>query len=180
MNYPGLSNTCTLFEVWLNIVTINFFHLSFCMMMCTEYSVSIYFQQVIVQSMTVISMPKYLYGFFYNVQLRPSEEEGNNPSARVVGLTILDMAKKIMCVFTVTRPTLSIFSQNSDNHFCCLISSNVLFIQLLAFCRNWEQRRKKNCVTLIKQLQNKWRLTGNFENEISDSGTTTISGLADS
>jgi hypothetical protein len=24
---------------------------------------------------------------------------------------------------------------------CCLISSNVLFIQLLAFCRNWEQRR---------------------------------------
>ena len=29
---------------------------------------------------------------------------------------------------------------------CCLISSNVLFIQPLAFCRNWEQRRKKNCV----------------------------------
>ena len=26
-------------------------------------------------------------------------------------------------------------------HFCCLISSNVLFIQPLAFCRNWEQRR---------------------------------------
>jgi hypothetical protein len=24
---------------------------------------------------------------------------------------------------------------------CCLISSNVLFIQPLAFCRNWEQRR---------------------------------------
>jgi hypothetical protein len=31
-------------------------------------------------------------------------------------------------VFTVNRPTLSIFTQNSDNHFCCLISSNVLFI----------------------------------------------------
>jgi len=39
-------------------------------------------------------------------------------------------------------------------------------------------RRAKNCVTLIKQLQNKWRLTENFENEISDSGTT-ISGFAD-
>ena len=86
------------------------------MMMCTEYSVSIYFQQVIVQSMTVISMPKYLYGFFYNVQLRPSEEEGNNPSARVVGLTILDMAKKKMCVFTVTRPTL-IFASDPINFF---------------------------------------------------------------
>ena len=24
---------------------------------------------------------------------------------------------------------------------CCLMSSNVLFIQPLAFCRNWEQRR---------------------------------------
>ena len=47
--------------------------------------------------------------------------------------------------------TLSIFTQNSDNHFCCLISSNVLFIQPLAFCRNWEQRRQKNCVTRHKQ-----------------------------
>ena len=46
-----------------------------------------------------------------------------------------------ICVFTVTRSTLSIFTQNSNNHFCCLISSNVLFIQPLAFCRNWEQRR---------------------------------------
>ena len=37
---------------------------------------------------------------------------------------------------------------------CCLISSNVLFIQPLAFCRNWEQRRKKNCITRHKtQLQ---------------------------
>jgi hypothetical protein len=33
---------------------------------------------------------------------------------------------------------------------CCLISSNVLFIQPLAFCRNWEQRRQKNCVTRHK------------------------------
>jgi hypothetical protein len=41
----------------------------------------------------------------------------------------------------VDKTTLSIFTQNSDNHFCCLISSNVLFIQPLAFCRNWEQRR---------------------------------------
>jgi hypothetical protein len=49
--------------------------------------------------------------------------------------------EKKKCVFTVTRSTLSIFTQNSDNHFCCLISSNVLFIQLLAFCQNWEQRR---------------------------------------
>ena len=51
-------------------------------------------------------------------------------------------AKKKTCVFTVTRPTLillatlCIFTQNSDNHFCCLTNSNVLFIQLLAFCRN--------------------------------------------
>jgi hypothetical protein len=84
-------------------------------------------------------------------------------------------------VSTVTWPTLSIFTQNSDNHFCCLISSNVLFIQPLAFCRNWEQRRQKNCVTLVKQLQNEWRLTGNFKNEIpeSDSGTT-ISSFVDS
>jgi hypothetical protein len=29
--------------------------------------------------------------------------------------------------------TLCIFTQNSDNHFCCLTSSNVLFIQLLVF-----------------------------------------------
>ena len=55
--------------------------------------------------------------------------------------------KKKIGVFTVTRPTLIFasdpmhFTQNSDNHFCCLTSSNVLFIQLLAFCRNWEQRR---------------------------------------
>jgi hypothetical protein len=57
--------------------------------------------------------------------------------------------KKNICVFTVicqknlwsVVATLSIFTQNSDNHFCCLISSNVLFIQPLAFCRNWEQRR---------------------------------------
>jgi hypothetical protein len=64
--------------------------------------------------------------------------------------------QKKICVFTVTWPTLFsvadpnlfisnystlIFTQNSDNHFCCLISSNVLFIQPLAFCRNWEQRR---------------------------------------
>ena len=65
--------------------------------------------------------------------------------------------KKKKCVFTVTdQPyfsaaaltffisnysTLSIFTQTSDNHFCCLSSSNALFIQPLAFCRNWEQRR---------------------------------------
>jgi hypothetical protein len=76
--------------------------------------------------------------------------------------------QKKICVFTVTRPTLIFasdpmnFTQNSDNHFCCLISSNVLFIQLLAFCRNWEQRRKKNCI--IRHF------AGNFENEILDSG----------
>ena len=75
------------------------------MMMCTEYSVSIYFQQVIVQSMTVISMPKFLYGFFYNMQLRPSEEEGNNPS----GVDNFGYGQKKMCVFTVT-PT--------DPNFC--------------------------------------------------------------
>ena len=73
--------------------------------------------------------------------------------------------KKYVCLRSPDRPqfllaTLWIFTQNSDNHFCCLTSSNVLFIQLLAFCRNWEQRSF-----------NKWRLTGNFENEISDSGT---------
>jgi hypothetical protein len=68
--------------------------------------------------------------------------------------------KKNICVFTVTcqknlgsvginffffffyylpqflLATLFIFTQNLDNHFCCLTSSNVLFIQLLAFCRN--------------------------------------------
>ena len=54
--------------------------------------------------------------------------------------------KKSMCLRSPDRPlfllvTLWIFTQNSDNHFCCLISSNVLFIQLLVFCRNWEQRR---------------------------------------
>jgi hypothetical protein len=54
---------------------------------------------------------------------------------------ITNKAQKKICVFTVNRPTLSIFTQNSDNHFCCLISSNVLFIQPLAFCQNWEQRR---------------------------------------
>jgi hypothetical protein len=37
--------------------------------------------------------------------------------------------------------TLWIFTQNLYNYFCCLTSSNVLLIQLLAFCRNWEQRR---------------------------------------
>ena len=50
--------------------------------------------------------------------------------------------KKNMCVYGhPTDPNfcwrlLSIFTQNLDNHFCCLISSNVLFIQPLAFCRN--------------------------------------------
>jgi hypothetical protein len=85
-------------------------------------------------------------------------------------------------VSTVTWPTLSIFTQNSDNHFCCLISSNVLFIQPLAFCRNWEQRRQKNCVTrhcfktndgLPEILKMKYR------NRIQEPGTT-ISGFADS
>jgi hypothetical protein len=63
-------------------------------------------------------------------------------------LFISCMAKKIyMCVYghpthpIFQPPTLSIFTQNLDNHFCCLINSNVLFIQPLAFCRNWEQRR---------------------------------------
>ena len=55
--------------------------------------------------------------------------------------------KKYMCVYghpthpIFQPPTLSIFTQNLDNHFCCLISCNVLFIQPLAFCRNWVQRR---------------------------------------
>jgi hypothetical protein len=54
----------------------------------------------------------------------------------------LPKAKKKICVFTVTRPTL-IFASDPINfytefgkHFCCLISNNVLFIQPLAFCRN--------------------------------------------
>ena len=62
-------------------------------------------------------------------------------------LNIISRPKKKPCVFTVTRPTLIFasdpmnFYTEFDNHFCCLTSSNVLFIQLLAFCRNREQRR---------------------------------------
>ena len=67
---------------------------------------------------------------------------------------------------------LRIFTQNSDNHFCCLTSSNVLFIQLLAFCWNWEQRREKNCIIRhFPEISKK-----KYRNRIPELGTT-ISGL---
>jgi hypothetical protein len=58
--------------------------------------------------------------------------------------SIVIRPNKKICVFTVTcqknlgsvgflLATLSIFTQNLDKHFCCLISSNVLFIQPLVF-----------------------------------------------
>ena len=76
--------------------------------------------------------------------------------------------------------TLSIFTQNSDNHFCCLISSNVLFIQPLAFCRNWEQRRYKSCVTRHKANDDLLQISKmKYRNRIPEPGTT-ISGFADS
>ena len=74
-------------------------------------------------------------------------------------------AKKKICVFTVTLATLWIFTQNSDNRFCCLTSSNVLFIQLLAFCRNWNtgigfwnQERLFLVLPIIKKKKKKFIL----------------------
>jgi hypothetical protein len=106
---------------------------------------------------------------------------------------------KKICVFTVTRPTLTffignysilIFASNPINfytefgfidHFCCLINSNVLFIQPLAFCLNWEQRRSKNCVIRHKTASTNDGLTeiSKMKYRIPEMATT-ISGFADS
>jgi hypothetical protein len=76
--------------------------------------------------------------------------------------------------------TLWIFTQNSDNHFCCLTSSNVLFIQLLAFCRNWEQRSQKNCIIRHKtaSINDGLPEISKMKYRILEPGTT-ISGFAD-
>ena len=87
-----------------------------------------------------------------------------------------------ICNSTLTLlATLSIFTQNSENHFCCLISSNVLFIQPLAFCRNCEQRRQKNCVTHHKTASTNDGLSeiSKMKYRIQEPGTT-ISGFSDS
>jgi hypothetical protein len=57
----------------------------------------------------------------------------------------------------------SIFTQNSDNHFCCLISSNVLFIQPWFFV----------------EIESKEGRKMKYRNLIPEPGTT-ISGFADS
>jgi hypothetical protein len=64
---------------------------------------------------------------------------------------------------------------------CFFISSNVLFIQPLAFCRNWEQRRWKNCITRHNRASTNDGLPKiskmKYRNQISG---TTISGFVDS
>ena len=66
---------------------------------------------------------------------------------------------------------------------CCLISSNVLFIQPLAFCRNWEQRRRKTAYSRHKTASTNDGLPEiskmKYRNRIPEPGTT-ISGFADS
>ena len=72
----------------------------------------------------------------------------------------------------VSDPTLSIFTKNSDNHFCCLISSNVLFIQPLAFLSKLRAKKVEKQSTndgLPEISKVKYRIPG-----------TTISGFADS
>jgi hypothetical protein len=83
--------------------------------------------------------------------------------------------KKNICVFTVTQPTLWIFTQNLDNHFCCLSSSNALFIQLLSFLSKYcIIRHKKASINDGLPEISKMK----YRNWIPEPGMT-ISGFAD-